>query len=70
MLPDIEKNERGMSADDVIETIKMLAKSQGFYSRLLQQYEEANETTKQNFRHQMEVQRFKDPIDVVMYFEL
>lgn len=69
MLPDIEKNERGMSADDVLETIKMLAKSQGFYQRLLSAYEDMEEENKELFRKQMEAQRFKEPIDVVMYFE-
>lgn len=69
MLPDIEKNERGMSADYVLETIKMLAKSQGFYQRLLSAYEDMEEENKELFRKQMEAQRFKEPIDVVMYFE-
>lgn len=69
MLPDIEENERGMSADYVLETIKMLAKSQGFYQRLLSAYEDMEEENKELFRKQMEAQRFKEPIDVVMYFE-
>lgn len=61
-----------MSWREVIDVIKMLAHSQGFYGRLLrsieEQYEEDYESW-EAFMQYLEEQKFKDALDVVMFFE-
>ena len=72
MIIEARKNPNGMNAVQVIEVIKDLAKSQGFYSRLYQNimenivpYEEEYE----NFQQFCEQQNFKDVVDLVLFFE-
>ena len=56
-----------MKANEILETIKMLAKSQGFYGRLLNDIETSEE--RENILAELESQNFKDPVDLVMFFE-
>lgn len=61
-----------MNVLQVIEVIQNLAKSQGFYSRMYQRILELHREDPEcfeNFRKEVEAQNFKDPVDVVMYFE-
>lgn len=61
-----------MSWREVIDVIKMLAHSQGFYGRLLRSIEEQYEEDYENweaFMQYLEEQKFKDALDVVMFFE-
>jgi hypothetical protein len=58
-----------MKFDAIKETIKSLAQSQGFYGRLLEGINELPEDKLSVFREEMEKQNFKDPVDIVMYFE-
>ena len=61
-----------MSWREVIDVIKMLAHSQGFYGRLLRSIEEQYEKDYENweaFMQYLEEQKFKDALDVVMFFE-
>ena len=61
-----------MSWREVIDVIKMLAHSQGFYGRLLRSIEEQYEEDYENweaFMQYLEEQKFKDTLDVVMFFE-
>ena len=60
------------TVEQCVEVIKNLAQSQGFYSRLYanildtkENYPEAWE----DFKEVMESQNFKDPVDIVMFFE-
>jgi hypothetical protein len=56
----------------VLEVIKDLAKSQGFYSRLYERIEEMQKYDPfnfQTFKSIMEQQNFKDPVDIVLFFE-
>lgn len=61
-----------MKMPEILATIKSLAKSQGFYSRL---YEHLLETSKvdpigyQKICDNLEGQHFRDPVDMVLYFE-
>ena len=56
-----------MKANEILETIKMLAKSQGFYGRLLNAIETSEE--RENILAELESENFKDPVDLVMFFE-
>ena len=61
-----------MNVLQVIDVIRDLAHSQGFYSRMYQRILELKRTDPEcfeNFKNEVEAQNFKDPIDVVMFFE-
>lgn len=63
---------KGYNVDQVIEVVKMLSQSQGFYGRLLEDimYMKEYDTDKfEEFEELIELMDFKDPIDVVMFFE-
>lgn len=61
-----------MTAEEVIKVIENLSYSQGYYGRLLRDIEamEMYEPEKfEEFKELMEVCNFKDPVDVVLFFE-
>lgn len=61
-----------MSFDEILNVIKSLANSQGFYSRLYKNIldlEENDPYSFSNLKKSMENKNFKDPVDVVLYFE-
>ena len=59
-----------MTYEEFLEVIKTLAKSQGFYSRVLKSIQNIrNEVELEDFRQHIEEQNFKDAVDVVMYYE-
>lgn len=58
--------------EDVVCVIEMLADSQGFYGRLLEEIlyiEENNPEQYEVFKGFIEKQEFQHPLDVVMFFE-
>ena len=64
--------KKAMDIEEVVDVIEMLADSQGFYGRLLEEilYIEENEPNKYEvFKQIIEKQEFKDPVDVVLFFE-
>ena len=64
--------KQAMDIEAVVEVIEMLADSQGFYGRLLEEilYIEENDPLKYEiFKTVIEKQEFKTPVDVVMFFE-
>ena len=72
MIIEARKNPNGMNAVQVIEVIKDLAKSQGFYSRMWQNIQEnilTDEDEYENFQQFCEQQNFKDAVDLVLFFE-
>ena len=61
-----------MDVYQVIDVIEMLSHSQGFYGRLLEEilYAQVYEPEKfEEFKEIIEGQNFKEPLDVVLYFE-
>ena len=61
-----------MKIKEIKETIKSLASSQGFYSRLLASMETMEEMFPQDYEkvvEELESQNFKNAVDLVMYFE-
>lgn len=60
------------NVDRVIELIRDLSYSQGFYGRLLERVLYMKEYEQENFERFKEIieeQEFKDPVDVVLFFE-
>ena len=67
-----ERRTDGYSVGEVIDVIRSLAHSQGFYGRLLEQilyFQEYELDTFDEFKRIVEEQHFKDPVDVVLFFE-
>lgn len=64
--------KKGYDIEEVVDVIEMLADSQGFYGRLLEEilYIEENKPEQYEvFKGFIEKQEFKNPVDVVMFFE-
>lgn len=61
-----------MNREQIMETIRTLAKSQGLYGRILKSLEEAKNDAPETYEAVMEAlefMQFKDEVDVVMFFE-
>lgn len=61
-----------LTAEQVIDTIKDLAQTQGCYSRLystVQWMEAEKPELYEQFKKGLEIHKFKDPVDVAMFFE-
>ena len=58
-----------MKRDEILQIIKELAKSQGFYSRLLQCIEESTDEDNEAFFSHLESLNLKDSVDLVIYLE-
>lgn len=54
-----------MNEEEILSTIKSLAKSQGFYGRLL----EALEEDSGEFMQDLVDQKFTDVVDLIIYLE-
>lgn len=67
-----ERRTDGYGVEEVIDVVRSLAQSQGSYSRLLEQilyFQEYEPDTFDEFKRVVEEQHFKDPVDVVSFFE-
>lgn len=61
-----------MKMNEIMATIKVLASSQGFYSRLYHNLNMIQATDENRFNaitSELEKQNFKDSIDVIYFFE-
>ena len=58
-----------MKREEIMETIKTLASSQGLYSRLYRDLMELDEDEYNEVMTELESQNFKDGIDLIMYIE-
>ena len=61
-----------MKMYEILESIKALAGSQGFYGRLYHQimdYKKNNPAVYKKLAKELEAQNFKDTVDMVLYFE-
>lgn len=72
MVNTIERQTDGYCVEEVIDVIKRLSYSQGFYDRLLKQilyFKEYEPDIFDEFKRNVEAQRFMDPTDVALFFE-
>lgn len=61
-----------MNREQIMQVIRMLAKSQGFYSRLLENLMEMRDERPDeldNYLSLLESKNFQDELDIVLYFE-
>ena len=58
-----------MKRDEIMATIRSLARSRGFYGRLLNTIEDLSADRYEKVMEELERQNFSDPVDVVLYFE-
>lgn len=58
-----------MKRDEILETIRSLAQSQGSYGRLLQDLENMPKELYNTVMADLEAQNFKDAVDLVLYIE-
>lgn len=61
-----------MGWNDIIDVFRELARSQGFYGRLLRDLETLKETDPDIYADivsEFEAQKFRDAVDVVLYVE-
>lgn len=58
-----------MSYEEIIHVIESLAAGNGFYGRLLSRINVMEELEQRELARELERQQFKDPVDVVMFFE-
>ena len=57
-----------MSKKEILNTIEKLSHSQGSYTRL-NQFLNENTTESEEFLNLLESKNFKDPVDLILYFE-
>ena len=58
-----------MDRNEIRNTIETLAKSQGFYGRILNAIDEAEPERQEKIWDELEAQNFTYSVDLVMYFE-
>jgi len=58
-----------MKKDEIIEWIKKLAASQGYYGRLLQAINDMDNNDKNALFEHLEAQNFTGPVELIMYIE-
>lgn len=57
-----------MNQTEILNTLKSLANSQGFYSRLYQSLSDGSAASNE-FLALLEKKHFKDTLDLILYFE-
>ena len=57
-----------MTKQEILELVRTLASRQGFYTRLYQFLSEGSEES-EDYLAMLEGKSFKDPIDLILYFE-
>lgn len=61
-----------MKMKDILNTIEILSRSQGFYGRLLMSIMRLKEESEEDYQllvEQLEGQNFRDTLDLVLFFE-
>lgn len=58
-----------MNRKQILDTILMLAQSQGFYGRLYRDIIDADEEDRECFLNELEAQNFSNELDLIYYFE-
>ena len=58
-----------MNRLEILNTIKQLAQSQGFYSRMLNSINNLDDDQKDELFSYLEEQKFSDSVELVLFFE-
>lgn len=58
-----------MKRNEILNTFRMLARSQGFYGRILAAINEMSEEQYEDFMGELEAQNFADSVELVIFME-
>ena len=58
-----------MNREQILDAFRSLARSQGFYGRLLEQIDSVDEETREDFLSDLESRKFRNVVDLVMWIE-
>ena len=58
-----------MNREQIMNAFRTLAKSQGFYGRLIEQIESVDEEARDAFLSDLESRHFNDVVELVMWIE-
>ena len=58
-----------MNREQILDAFRSLARSQGFYGRLLEQIDSVDEETRDAFLSDLENRKFRNVVDLVMWIE-
>ena len=58
-----------MNKEQILDAFRSLARSQGFYGRLLERIDSVDEETREAFLSDLESRNFGDVVDLVMWIE-
>lgn len=61
--------QKTLKREDIMAGFRSLARSQGFYGRLVNTLEELSDNEKEAFWADLESRNFTDMVDVVMFIE-
>lgn len=64
-----KETEKYLDRNDIMSTFKSLARSQGFYGRLVRAINEADEESREEFWQNLESRKFTDIVEVIIYIE-
>lgn len=62
-------SKKPMNRDELMAVIKMLAKSQGYYGRLLQGINGLSKSAYEYLMREWESKKFEDSVDFILYIE-
>lgn len=65
----VEINTKFLGIKDLEDLCKTLAKSQGFYGRLLANLQELDKEQRKELNTQIKKQRFTDTLDLILWLE-
>lgn len=64
-----KETERYLDRNDIMSLFSSLARSQGFYSRLVRAINDADEETREEFWQNLESKKFTNEMDVIIFIE-
>lgn len=64
-----KETERYLDRNDIMSLFSSLARSQGFYSRLVRAINDADEEAREKFWQNLESKKFTNEMDVIIFIE-
>ena len=64
-----KETKKYLNHDDIMSLFKSLARSQGFYGRLVRAINDASEEAREKFWQNLESKKFTDTLDVIIFIE-
>lgn len=64
-----KETEKYLDRNDIMSLFSSLARSQGFYGRLVRVINDANEEAREKFWQNLESKKFTNEMDVIIFIE-